>query len=86
MLLSSNNFVNIQHKLVSLVVSEQTDDLILFINTYSYDFDINGSINFRGDTILHYACFKNNKRLVEYLTSRQDILRTKKNYSKKMPA
>jgi hypothetical protein len=64
MVLSANNLINIQHKLVHLVVTEQTDELINFINLYNYEIDINSSINFRGDTLLHYACFKNNHRLV----------------------
>ena len=50
------------------------------------DIDINSAINFRGDTLLHYACFKNNEQLVLYLINRPDILRTKQNYSKKIPA
>ncbi len=64
MVLSNNNFINIQHRLVHLVATEQTELVIDFINKYYYDLDINGAINFRGDTILHYACFKNNKQLV----------------------
>ena len=85
MVLSANNLINIQHRLIHLAVTEQTSELIDFITLYNYEIDINSAINFRGDTLLHYACFKNNKQLVEYLTKRSDCLRTKKNYSKKIP-
>lgn len=85
MVLSANNLINVQHKIVNLVVTDRTEELITFIKVYNYEIDINSAINFRGDTLLHYACYKNNKKLVEFLTARPDILRTKKNFSKKIP-
>lgn len=62
--LSANNLVNIQQKLVYYAVTNRTEELITFICLYNYQIDINSAINFRGDTLLHYACFKNNLKLV----------------------
>lgn len=56
-----NSLVNIDHKLVQLAATNQTSALVNLIMVYEEDIDINSAINFRGDTLLHYACFKNNE-------------------------
>lgn len=61
MVLSANKLVNIQQRLVNLVVTNKTEELLDFITLFNYEIDINASINFRGDTLLHYACYKNNR-------------------------
>ena len=52
--------VPIDNNVVALVVSGQTDLAIKKIEAMGNEFDPNASINFRGDTLLHYACKKNN--------------------------
>jgi hypothetical protein len=42
-------------------------------------FKSNTIINFKGDTMLHYACFKKNKKLIQYLRTKPDFLRTVRN-------
>jgi ankyrin repeat protein len=50
------------------------------MNEFPYEIDVNARLNFRGDTLLHYACARNNVALVRYLVSRKDILLTTKNF------
>jgi hypothetical protein len=59
-IINQESLVNIDHKLVHLVSTNQIENLIEFIKIFELDIDINSAINFRGDTLLHYACFKNN--------------------------
>lgn len=75
---------NLDHRLVALVAAGKTNAIIQLLEQYDYEIDINSSINFKGDTLLHYACFKNNKKLVEYLIGRKEILKTTKNYQNKI--
>ena len=42
-------------------------------------FNGNAPINFRGDTLLHYACAKDNTALVEYLLRRPEQMKCLKN-------
>jgi ankyrin repeat protein len=77
--------VNIERLIVQLAATNKTPELIGLLRKYDYDIDINSPINFRGDTLLHYACFKNNLALVKFLIARQDTLRTVKNLSNKTP-
>jgi hypothetical protein len=37
-------------------------------------FKCNAPINFKGDTILHYACYQGNIKLICYLKSKPDFL------------
>ena len=39
-------------------------------------FKANMAINFKGDTLLHYACFKKNHKLIKYLKDRPDFFST----------
>ncbi len=68
--------------LVLLVVCDRTDDIIEKIKRLGPDFNPNASLNFNGDTLLHYSCARCNHKLVEYLTSRDDILFNIKNKNK----
>ena len=36
-------------------------------------------MNFKGDTLLHYACAKGDEKLVKFLLSDPNIIRTRKN-------
>lgn len=67
------------------MVTNQTKKLIELIKKFSFEIDINTVLNFRGDTLLHYACAKNNIVLVKYLIARPDTLKTTKNYLKQSP-
>ena len=76
---------NLEHRIVHLAVTGQTDTLIDLIKTFEFEVDINTPLNFRGDTLLHYACARNNEKLVKYLIARADTLLTVKNYLKQAP-
>lgn len=69
--------------MIHLMVTDQTEQLIELIERHRFQININSAINFRGDTLLHYACAKDNVKLVRYLLRRDDILKTVKNYSKR---
>lgn len=84
-IVNSSERANLEHQMVHLIVTNQTNKLIEFIHEFKYEIDINAAINFRGDTLLHYACAKNNLQLVKYLIGRPDILKTCSNYLKKIP-
>lgn len=58
---------NLDHEIVHLVVTGQTEQLINTVQAYDYELDVNAPLNFRGDTLLHYACARNNVELVKYL-------------------
>ena len=76
---------NIEHRIVMMVTNGKTQELIQLLENHQYNFNINSALNFRGDTLLHYACYKNNKELVKYLTDREEIKRTLKNDALKRP-
>lgn len=84
-IVNSTEVANLDHQMVHLMVTNQTEKLIELIQEYKYEIDINAALNFRGDTLLHYACAKNNLQLVKYLIGRPDILKTVSNYLKKTP-
>lgn len=48
-------------------------------------FKINTVINFKGDTLLHYACYKKNIHLIRYLRKKGDFLRTVRNKVNETP-
>ena len=76
---------NIEHSLVHLAVTNQTDALIRLVDRYEFEVNLNAPLNFRGDTLLHYACAKNNVALVKYLLDKKEILLTVKNKLKQKP-
>lgn len=65
--------------IVSLIVTNQTDLAIVKIQEMGECFDINMPMNFKGDTLLHYACAKGDAKLVKFLLSDPNIIRTRKN-------
>ncbi len=48
-------------------------------------FKCNAPINFKGDTLLHYACFKKNTELIKYLKQKPDFLCAVKNKANQKP-
>jgi ankyrin repeat protein len=49
------------------------------------NFFLKERINFRGDTLLHYACAKNNNKLVEYIIKKNPELLHIKNEMEQLP-
>ena len=49
------------------------------------NFNYNGPLNFRGDTLLHYACARNNVDLVKYLSKLPNFIRTIRNKNGILP-
>lgn len=68
-----------ERNFVELMVSGETQLIINKIEDLGPLFKANTPINFKGDTLLHYACFKGNKTLIKYLKKRPDYLCTIKN-------
>ncbi len=62
----SNVLHSENHSFVSLLAQSRTNEVIHFLSQQKA-LEINEPINFKGDTILHYACAKNNAALVEFL-------------------
>ena len=54
-----------------LMHAGKTDELIKKIDGEGANFNKDNRFNFRGDTLLHYACSKNNQKLVEYLLKKK---------------
>lgn len=42
-------------------------------------YDINMPVNFKGDTLLHYACAVADRDLVQFLLKQPTIIRTRRN-------
>lgn len=68
----------IDNNLIALLVTNQTDKVISKIESEGETF-MSQRLNFRGDTFLHYACAKNNSKLVEYSIKKYPSLLTQKN-------
>lgn len=51
-------------EIISMIVSRQTGQAIRSISDMGECFNINSPINFKGDTLLHYACAKGDHQLV----------------------
>lgn len=75
-----DSLASIDTGVVSLVATNQTDILIRKIEYMGDSFSLNTPLNFKGDTLLHYACAKNDARLVKYLLSKPEVIRTAKNH------
>jgi hypothetical protein len=54
----------IDKSLIALLITDQTEKVIEKLCTLEGKVYYNESINFKGDNILHYACAKNNIKLV----------------------
>ncbi len=67
------------------MVTGQTEKVISKIEADSSNFFLSESINFRGDTLLHYACAKNNIKLVEYILKKNPQLVNVKNTAGELP-
>jgi ankyrin repeat protein len=48
-------------------------------------FNCNAALNFKGDTLLHYACARKNYSLVRYLTNRSDVICSVRNIMDETP-
>ena len=62
----SKTSVPIANSLMHLLQSGQTDQVIKRLDQ-DKTIDKNTPYNFRGDTLLHYSCSKNNYKLTDYL-------------------
>jgi ankyrin repeat protein len=69
----------IDNNIIALVITNQTEKVISKIETDPTNFFLREKINFRGDTLLHYACAKNNNKLVEYILNKNPELLHVKN-------
>jgi hypothetical protein len=69
----------IDNNLIALVITNQTDRVISKVEADPSSYFLREGINFRGDTLLHYACAKNNFKLVEYLLKKNPALLSRKN-------
>ena len=63
----SRTSVPISNSIMHLLHSGQTDAVIKKIEEDPAGLKKDTVYNFRGDTLLHYACSKNNRKLIEYL-------------------
>lgn len=64
----------IDNNLLALLITNQTDRVIDKLELDPTTYYLKESINFRGDTLLHYACAKNNKKLVDYIMKKNPQL------------
>ena len=54
----------IDNNLIALLVTNQTERVITKVESEGGTTLLSQRLNFRGDTFLHYACAKNNSKLV----------------------
>lgn len=69
----------IDNNIVVLAVTKQTRLLIQKIESMGDAFNYNAPINFKGDTVLHYAVAKEDIILVEYLIKKPDVIKSIRN-------
>lgn len=74
-----------ESSLVTLVVSNRTHLIIEKLELMGENFNCNGPLNFRGDTLLHYACARNNLQLVQYLIKQPNLIRSVRNKNGVLP-
>jgi hypothetical protein len=58
--------IQIGKSLIHLLQANRTEEIIKKLESETYDI-FERKLNYRGDTILHYACSKNNLAIVQYL-------------------
>ena len=75
----------IDNHLLALIITDQTERVIEKLKDDPSKFYMSEEINFRGDNILHYACARNNVKLVEYLVKANPELASKHNHMNQAP-
>ena len=75
----------IDNHIVALIISNQTQKVIDKLESDEDKSIISESVNFKGDTFLHYACAKNNQELVDYLLKKCTRLANVKNNKGQFP-
>ena len=75
----------IENNLLALIITNQTQRVIDKIEKDPDQTILDDSTNFRGDTLLHYACAKNNPKLVEYMLRKCGRLAGVKNDKGELP-
>lgn len=75
----------INNSLIALIITEQTERVMEVINSDPSHELLLRPINFRGDTILHYACARNNIKLVSFLLQVEPSLKDIPNKKKQHP-
>ena len=75
----------IDYNLLALLMTGQTDRAIEKMKADPTDSFLKESINFRNDNFLHYACAKNDIKLVEYLLKKNPRLSTLRNNAQQLP-
>lgn len=86
-----NSEVEMQHgtpidnNLLALIITNQTDKVIDKLEEDKDQSILNESVNFKGDTFLHYACAKNNRKLVEYILKKSQRLANVQNHKGEFP-
>jgi hypothetical protein len=61
----SDMSISISSHLAALVITHQTERVIKLLHDKNNQLQINDEINYRGDRLIHYACLKNDEKLVE---------------------
>lgn len=69
----------IDYNVIALLVTGQTERVIEKMEADPTHSFLKDSINFRNDNLLHYACAKNNLRLVEYILMKNPRLSSLRN-------
>lgn len=69
----------IDYNIIALLVTGQTERVIEKMEADPTHSFLKDSINFRNDNLLHYACAKNNVRLVEYILMKNPRLSSLRN-------
>ena len=67
---SRDVIISTESNLVALVITNKTELIKWKIEEMGGNFNSNSPLNFRGDTLLHYACAKDNQELIKYLFER----------------
>lgn len=76
----------IDNNVLALLITGQSARFIEKMKDAGTENWLTNPINFQNDTILHYACAKNNKEVVEYLSSRNADLLMQRNNNEQLPS